>query len=99
MKTQKIYWLGIVILACSLTACTPQEEDVHPKRRSSRTENLKRYMPKAQELRAQVQLRAKSIVNGPLLTAEDVKPFIHNNPQVLLSSYLQAQQQALQSSP
>lgn len=96
MKIHNIYLIGIIVFAGWLTACTPQEEDVHPRRRSARNENLKRYMPRAQELRAQAQLRAKSIVNGPLLTEEDIKGLVAKPTPISLSAYLLEEQKVLQ---
>lgn len=96
MKISPFFLMVLLVTLFTLNACTPSEEDVHPKRRSSRSENLKRYMPRAQELRAQAQLRAKSIVNGPLLGGDELKNFIPKTTPINLSSYLLAQQQALQ---
>ena len=96
MKIQNVSWLCFVLAGCMLVGCTPKEEDVHPKRRSSRTETLKRYMPKVQALRAQAQLRATPIVQGALLTEQDLKNFVSQTPQENLSSYLKSQQETLQ---
>ena len=96
MKIQQLTLAGLIAVACCLTACAPSEEDVQPKRRSSRDENLKRYMSKAQELRAQAQLRAKPIVSGPLLTGQDVKAVLPAVAKDTVLTYLQAQHQSLE---
>ncbi len=98
-ETMKIKTFSLFLICLTsylLVACTPPEEEVHPKRPSARNENLKRYMTKALALRAQVQLRTKPIVSGPLLTANDLKAFIPSLQPQAVSSYLSTQQQALQ---
>ena len=94
MKTYPLFLL--VLLGCSLAACNPPEEEVHPKRPSARNENLKRYVSKAQELRAQVEQRAKPIVNGPLLGEDVFTEFVAQAPKTDVSAYLLAQQKELQ---
>ena len=96
MKTQNLFLLSLAAFSCTLLACTPPEEDVHPKRTSSRDENLKRYVSKAQELRAQGQQRSKPIVEGPLLTEDIFKEFADKTAKTDISGYLIAQQKQLQ---
>ena len=98
MKTPQFYVLVIATLTLGMVACTPAEEDIHPKRRSSRSENLKRYVPKAQELRAQVQSRGKSIVNGPLLHSEQLESYISKMPETDISTFLKEHQRQLTES-
>ncbi len=98
MKTLLRSLIGFTVLAGLCAACTPPEEDVHPKKRSSRSDNLKRYMPMAQELRALAQARSKPVVDAPLLSAEALKEFLPQSPDTRISSAVAAQRVALANS-
>lgn len=89
-----------LLLCCSLLtgvcACTPPADEVHPKKRSARTDNLKRYVPKAQELRALEQARSKPVVNGALLEPSVLKEFLTPLPGDRISAAVAAQREVLQ---
>ena len=96
MKTSHI-WLALTFcMVC--VACTPPEEEVHPKRRSVRTDNLQRYMNKAQEHRARAQARSKPIVEKPLIEENVLKQFRPQMPDLRISAQIFAQQNQLESS-
>ena len=95
MKTSRFL---IALLVCfGFFACTPPEEEVHPKRRSARADNLQRYMNKAQHHRALAQARAKAIVKGPLVEGNALKEFLPKMPDLRISSQIFAQKNALQN--
>lgn len=93
---KKNYFLLIfLLLACAMISCTPPEEDVHPKRPSQRSANLKRYVSKAQSIRAQALARSKPLVTSPLLTEHDWTPFLPTKADGRISSLLLAHEQEL----
>ena len=95
MKTSRFL---IALLVCfGFVACTPPEDEVHPKRRSARADNLQRYMNKAQHHRAMAQARSKAIVQGPLVDADVLKEFLPQMPDLRISSQIFAQKNALQN--
>lgn len=96
MKTSLL--LVPVLFSFCFFACTPPEEDVHPKRRSSRADNLQRYMTKAQEVRALAQARSKPLVSGPLLPADALKESLPKTQDRRVSEQIFAQKNALQTS-
>ncbi len=97
MKTLLRPFVCFVVLSGLCAACTPPEEDVHPKKRSSRSDNLKRYMPKAQELRALEQARSRPVVDGALLDAAALKEFLPKSPDTRISAAVSARRVALQN--
>nr|QGT50535.1 hypothetical protein Elusimicrob1349_0050 [uncultured Elusimicrobia bacterium] len=96
MKTLLRLLVAFAVLSGSC-ACTPPEEDVHPKKRSSRSDNLKRYLPKAQELRALEQARSKPVVEGALVHSSALKEFLPKSPDTRISAAVSAQRVALQN--
>ena len=60
MKKNSFLFLLLFALG-ALVSCTPPEEEVHPKRPSQRSANLKHYVSKAQNLRAQALARSKPL--------------------------------------
>ncbi len=95
MKTSRLL---IGLLVCfAITACTPSEEEVHPKRRSARADNLQRYMSKAQQYRAAAQARSKPIVDKPLLTEMTLREFLPQLPDLRISAQIFAQKNELDS--
>ncbi len=88
-----------VALAVSfgLLACTPPEEEVHPKRRSARADNLQRYVNKAQEYRAFAQARSKPVVQGGLVDSSVLNAFLPKTQDLRVSSQIFAQKNLLES--
>lgn len=78
-------------------ACTPPEEEVHPKRRSAREDNLQRYLTKAHEMRALAQERAKPLVQGPLLAPDTLKRFLPQTPDLRVSAQIFSQKNRLET--
>lgn len=97
MKTLLRPIVCFAVLAGLCAACTPPEEEVYPKKRSSRSDNLKRYMPKAQELRALEQARSRPVVDGPLVDSAALKEFLSKSPDMRISAAVSAQRAALQN--
>lgn len=95
MKTSLL--LVPALVSFCLFACTPPEEDVHPKRRSSRADNLQRYMTKAQEVRALAQARSKPLVHGPLIPSDSLKEYLPKTPDHRVSQQIFAQKNTLQA--
>ncbi len=91
-----------LVLAClvclGVCACTPPEEDVYPKRRSARADNLERYMHKARKFRALAQARSKPVVQDGLVQADVLKELVPPVQDVRLSTLVFAQKNALESS-
>ena len=85
------------LLGIGLFACTPPEEDVHPKRRSARADNVARYMQKAQEFRVLSQSRAKPLVQDGLLPDKALKALLPPTQDTRLSALIFAQKNALES--
>lgn len=99
MLMKKYSFLFIfLLLAGAMISCTPPEEDVHPKRPSQRSENLKRYVSKAQNLRAQALARSKPLVTKPLLNESALDIFLPVSQDSRISSYLLAYQKELGNS-
>lgn len=96
MKTSLL--LVPIFFSFCFFACTPPEEDVHPKRRSSRADNLQRYVTKAQEVRALAQARSKPLVGGPLVPSDALKEALPKKPDHRVSEQIFTQKKALQSS-
>lgn len=96
MKTPIRLLVGLAVLS-GLCACTPPEDEVHPKKRSSRTDNLKRYVPKAQELRALAVARSKPVVEGSLVDTDVLKEFVSKPSAERISAAVSAQRDALQN--
>lgn len=94
MKTLLGPLVCLTVLA-GLCACTPPEEEVHPRKRSSRSDNLKRYMPKAQELRALEQARSKPVAAEPLLVSDVLKDFLPKSADTRISEAVSAQRASL----
>jgi len=95
MKTLLRSVVAFTVLAGLCSACTPPEDEVHPKRRSSRSDNLKRYIPKAQELRAMAAARSKPVVDEPLLPVSALDEFLPQTPDTRVSAAITARQTAL----
>lgn len=95
MKTLLRSLIAFTVLAGLCAACTPPEDEIHPKRRSSRSDNLKRYIPKAQELRALAAARSKPVVDEPLLPASALGEFLPPMPDTRISAAITAQQTSL----
>lgn len=96
MKKNSFLFLLLLAL-CALVSCTPPEEEVHPKRPSQRSANLKHYVSKAQNLRAQALARSKPLVSKPLLSA-DVFAKLHLQEDSRLSAFLTDYQKKLSAS-
>lgn len=97
MKTLFRPLVCFTVFAGLCAACTPPEEDVYPKKHSSRSDNLKRYMPKAQELRALEQARSRPVVEGALLDSSSLKEFLPQSSDTRISAAVTAQRAALQN--
>ncbi len=95
MKTSRL--LIPALVSFCFFACTPPEEDVHPKRRSSRADNLQRYMTKAQEVRALAQARSKPLVSGPLIPSGSLKEYLPKTPDHRVSQQIVTQKNTLQA--
>lgn len=87
--------LALFTVIAGLCGCTPPEEDIHPKKSSSRSYNLKRYIPKGQKLRALEQARSKPVVSEPLLPSEALREFIPKLPDTRISQAVASRQAAL----
>lgn len=87
--------LALFTVIAGLCGCTPPEEDVHPKKSSSRSYNLKRYIPKGQELRALEQARSKPVVSEPLLATEALREFLPKSPDTRISQAVASRRAAL----
>ena len=96
MKKNSFLFLLLFALG-ALVSCTPPEEEVHPKRPSQRSANLKHYVSKAQNLRAQALARSKPLVSKPLLSA-DVFAKLHLQEDSRLSAFLTDYQKKLSAS-
>ena len=96
MKTP-FAWMGLLFCLC-VCACTPPEDEVHPKRRSARADNLQRYMNKAQHHRALAQARAKPLVERPLLPGDVLKEFLPQTHDLRISEPIALQKKALETS-
>ncbi|MGN0023943.1 MAG: hypothetical protein ACI351_00735 [Candidatus Avelusimicrobium sp.] len=90
--------LALFTVIAGLCGCTPSEEDIHPKKNSSRSYNLRRYIPKGQELRALEQSRSKPIVSEPLLPSEALREFLPKSPDTRISQAVVSHRAALKES-
>ena len=90
--------LALACLVClGLCACTPSEEDVYPKRRSARADNVERYVHKARKFRALAQERSQPIVQDGLVQADVLKELLPPVQDVRLSTLVFAQKNALEA--
>ena len=77
--------------------CTPAEEEVHPKRRSARADNLQRYVHKTHQFRALALARSKPIVQEGGLSPEVLKELVPPAQDTRLSALVFAQKNALEN--
>ncbi len=80
-----------------VAGCTPSEEEMHPRRRSVRADNLRRYLAKAHRFQALAQARSTPLVQGPLLPRNTLRDFLPRETDTRVSAQIAAQQQQLQA--